>query len=304
LEVGRYTDIVFPAIGCRFIALQDGVDSSTHNNEMVMIFKNVLNDVFARDTSNKIKAVKHSTFKTGKYIGCYAPFGYLKSPDDHHRFIVDEPAAAVVRQIFDMRYKGYGFRRIATALNKAGIITPRDYYYQRLDKPNPLHQNHLWNDKTIKVILRNEAYIGNMVQNKTGNLSYKNHKLIKKPKSDWGRVEATHEPIIETEVWEQVCKIDNAPARPKRTGNGEISLFGGLVYCLDCGFAMRFQQEQHRRKSGDLVVYKSYSCANYARSGKCACSSHIIYINRLAEIITVGIRHKATFCFGGLSLFD
>jgi hypothetical protein len=192
-----------------------------------------------------------------------------------------------------MRYKGYGFRRIATALNKAGIMTPRDHYYQRLDKPNPLRQNHLWNDKTIKLILRNEAYIGNLVQNKTGNLSYKNHKLIKKPKSDWVRVEATHEPIVTLEVWEQVCKIDNAPARPKRTGNGEINLFGGLVHWLDCGFAMRFQQEQHRRKSGDLVVYKSYSCGNYARSGKCACSSHIIYINRLAEIIVADIRQKA-----------
>jgi hypothetical protein len=293
LEVGRDTDIVFPARGCRVFALQDGVDSSTHNNEMVMIFKNVLNDVFARDTSNKIKAVKHSTFKTGKYIGAYAPYGYLKDPEDHHRFIVDEPAAAIVRRIFDMRYTGYGFRRIAMELNQAGVVPPRDYYYQLLGKPNPYRQNHMWNDKTVKVILRNEVYIGNMVQNKTGNLSYKNHKLIKKPKEDWVRVEGTHEPLITLEVWEQVCKIDNAPARPKRTGNGEISLFGGLVYCLDCGFAMRYQQEQHRRKNGDLVVYKSYSCGNYARSGKCACSSHIVYINRLAEIVVADIRQKA-----------
>ena len=293
IEVGRYTDYVFPAIGCRFIALQDGVDTLSKNNDLLMIFKNVINDAFARDTSNKIKAVKHSTFKTGKYIGCYAPYGYIKDPDDHHRLIIDEPAAVIVRRIFDMRYLGYGFRRIASILNEDKITTPKDHYYQREERPNPYRQNHLWNDVTIRVILRNEVYIGNMVQNKTGNLSYKNKKLIQKPKSEWVRVERTHEPIIPLEVWEQVCKIDNAPARPKRTGNGEISLFGGLVCCLDCGFAMRYQQEQHKRKNGNMVVYKSYMCGNYSRSGKGACSSHIIYIDRLAEIVIADIKQKA-----------
>jgi len=293
IEVGRYTDYVFPAIGCRFIALQDGVDTLSKNNDLLMIFKNVINDAFARDTSNKIKAVKHSTFRTGKYIGCYAPYGFIKDPDDHHKLIVDEPAAAIVRRIFDMRYKGYGFRRIADTLNMDKVITPKDYYYQREGRPNPYRQNHLWNEQTIKVILRNEVYIGNMVQNKTGNLSYKNHKLIKKPKSEWVRVEGTHEPIITLEVWEQVCKIDNAPAKPKRTGNGEISLFGGLVYCLDCGFAMCFNQEKKTYPKAGLVVYQSYKCGVYSRSGRSGCSSHIIYSHRLAEIVIADIRQKA-----------
>lgn len=293
IEVGRFTDYVFPALGCRFIALQEGVDTLSRNNDLLMIFKNVINDAYARDTSAKIKAVKHSTFKTGKYIGCYTPYGYIKDPNDHHRLIVDEPAATIVRRIFDMRYKGYGFRRIASALNDEKIIPPRDYYYQREGRTNPQYQNHLWNDVTIRVILRNEVYIGNMVQNKTGNLSYKNKKLIKKPKEDWVRVEGTHEPIIPLEVWEQVCKIDNAPARPKRTGNGEISLFGGLVYCLDCGFAMRFNQEKKVYAKAGLVVYQSYMCGNYARSGKGGCSSHIVYSHRLAEIVIADIRQKA-----------
>ncbi|MCL1882996.1 MAG: recombinase family protein, partial [Defluviitaleaceae bacterium] len=172
-------------------------------------------------------------------------------------------------------------------------ITPRDYYYQREGRPNPYRQNHMWNDVTIRKILRNEVYIGNTVQNKTGTLSYKNKKMVQKPKEDWVRVEGTHEPIITLEVWEQVCKIDNAPSRPKRTGNGEISLFGGLVYCLDCGFAMRYQQEQHKRKNGNLVVYKSYMCGSYSRSGKAACTSHIIYIDRLSEIVIADIKQKA-----------
>jgi len=293
VETGRYTDTIFPALGCRFIALNDGVDTINRSNDMLMIFKNVLNDVYARDTSSKIKAVKQSTFKTGKYIGCYAPFGYQKSPDDHHKLILDEATAPIVKRIFALRYQGYGFRRIASVLNEDKVITPRDYYYQCEGRTNPHYQNHLWNDVTIRKILRNEVYIGHMVQNKRGTLSYKNHKQVDKPKDEWVKVENTHEPIISLEVWEQVCKIDKARSFPKRTGSGEISLFGGLVYCLDCGFAMRHQQEQHRRKSGNLVIYKSYSCGNYARSGKAACSSHIVYINRLSEIVIADIRQKA-----------
>jgi len=260
---------------------------------MELLVSPIITHSYARDTSSKIKAVKQSTFKTGKYIGCYAPFGYLKNPNDHHKLIVDEMTAPIVKRIFDMRYQGYGFRRIASVLNEDKVITPRDYYYQCEGRPNPHYQNHLWNDMTIRKLLRNEVYVGHMVQNKRGTVSYKNHKQIDKPKGEWVKVENTHEPIISLEVWEQVCKLDNAPARLKRTGNGEISLFSGLVYCLDCGFAMRYQQETHKRKNGTVVKYISYMCGNYSRSGKAACSSHIIYTNRLSEIVIADIRQKA-----------
>lgn len=103
IETGKYIDVIFPSLGCRFIALNDGVDTIHKDNEMIMIFKNVMNDFYARDTSSKIKSVRQSACKTGKYIGCYAPYGYLKDPQDTHRFIIDEPAAAVVRKIFSLR---------------------------------------------------------------------------------------------------------------------------------------------------------------------------------------------------------
>jgi len=293
IEVGRYTDYVFPAIGCRFIALQDGVDTLSKNNDLLMIFKNVLNDAFARDTSNKIKAVKQSAFKAGKYIACYAPYGFIKDPNDHHKLIIDEPAATVVRRIFDMRYQGYGYKRIASILNDEKVPTPRNYHFQREERPNLYHMSHFWSDTAIRQLLRNEAYIGNLVQNKTGKQSYKTKKQIQKPKSEWVRVEGTHEPIITLEVWEQVRKIDSAAARPKRTSNGEVSLFAGLIYCLDCGFAMRYQNEKHKRKSGKVVSYQSYMCGSYSRSGKSACSIHIIYLNHLSEIIIADIKQKA-----------
>ena len=105
IETGKYIDVIFPSLGCRFIALNDGVDTIHKNNEMITIFKNVMNDFYTRDTSSKIKAVKQSAYKTGKYIGCYAPYGYIKDPKDKHHLIIDEPAAVVVRKIFDLRCK-------------------------------------------------------------------------------------------------------------------------------------------------------------------------------------------------------
>lgn len=167
---------------------------------MIMIFKNVLNDFYARDTSSKIKAVKKSTYQAGKYIGCYAPYGYIKDPQDKHHLIIDEPAAAVVRKLFALRCEGLGSRRIAQVLNEEGIVPPRVYYYQALGKPNPHHQNGVWNDVTVRTLLRNEVYIGNMVQNKHGTVSYKNHKLVEKPQSEWIRVENTHEAIIDMDT--------------------------------------------------------------------------------------------------------
>ena len=114
IESGKYTDIVFPSLGCRFIALNDGVDTAHKNNEMLVILKNVMNDLYARDTSAKIRAVKRSSFQAGKYVGCYAPIGYLKSPDDKHILIPDPATAPLVRRIFDMRCQGLSYRKIAT----------------------------------------------------------------------------------------------------------------------------------------------------------------------------------------------
>ena len=220
IQVGQFTDYLFPMIGCRFIALNDGVDT-IHNDNDIMPFRNLFNEFQSRDTSKKIKAVKQACAASGKYLGCYAPFGYKKSPDNKHKFIIDETAAAVVRKIFDYRCKGYGFRKIAGFLNEEKIPTPRDYYYQQKGEPNPFYFNHMWNDVTMRVIIRNEVYIGNMVQNKCGTLSYKNDKQVKKSQEDWIRVEGTHEPIIEMETWNQCVEIDKRIKKPRSTGTGK-----------------------------------------------------------------------------------
>ena len=201
IEAGKYTDFIFPSLGCRFIALNDGVDTIRKNNEMLVILKNVMNDLYARDTSNKIKAVKLSTFKAGKYVGCYAPLGYRKSAADKHILEIDPVTAPVVRHIFDLRLQGNGFRKIALILNAEKVPAPRTFYYMAEGRENHRGETPFWNDVTVKTILRNEVYLGHMVQNKTGTVSYKNHKQVSKPESEWIRVENTHEPLISQEIW-------------------------------------------------------------------------------------------------------
>ncbi|MCL2816655.1 MAG: recombinase family protein [Oscillospiraceae bacterium] len=305
IEVGRYTDIIFPSIGCRFVALNDGVDTIHKNSDMMMVFKNVMNDFYARDTSNKIKAVLHSAHKAGKFVGCRTHFGYIRDPNNKHKLIIDPEAAAIVKRIFDLRYQGYGHMRIAHTLNDEKVITPRVYQYRRDGKPNPFNENGFWNDISIRQILANEFYIGHLVQNKTGNTSYKNKKTIHKPPEEWVKVENTHEPIVSLEVWERVRQMAEAAARPKRTKYGEISPYAGFMYCRDCGFAMRYQRKHQTFKNGNVATYESYMCGSSSRSGKQACSSHYIPLHLLNEIVIADITQKASMVeYDEQSLFE
>jgi len=248
VEVGYYIDVVFPSLGVRFIALNDGVDTIHKNNEMLVILKNVMNDLYARDTSNKIRAVKQSTFKTGKYVGCYAPIGYVKSPEDKHVLVIDPVTAPVVTRIFDLRCQGYSYRKIATTLNNEHVPTPSSFYYMKRGKPNIRPDGDFWAGQTVKSILRNEVYLGHMVQNKTGNVSYKIHKQIPKPKEEWVRVENTHEPLISQETWDMVRELDARNVKFRSDKAGETALFTGVLFCADCGTAMRHYHDGRRKK--------------------------------------------------------
>ena len=293
IEAGKYTDFIFPSLGCRFIALNDGVDTIRKNNEMLVILKNVMNDLYARDTSNKIKAVKLSTFKAGKYVGCYAPLGYRKSAADKHILEIDPVTAPVVRRIFDLRLQGNGFRKIALILNAEKVPSPRTFYYMAEGRENRRGETECWNDVTVKTILRNEVYLGHMVQNKTGTVSYKNHKQVSKPESEWIRVENTHEPLISQEVWNAVQRMDNHPARGRSGKSGTVSLFGGLLRCMDCGASMRYMRDYRKKTSGKEPEFKSYVCNRYASGGKNACSSHYINQKALVQVVLLDIRCKA-----------
>lgn len=296
IEFGQYTDYLFPSIGCRFIAVNNGIDTmSTNCSTDVMCFLNLFNEFYSRDTSKKVKAVKKACAENGKFMGTYPAYGYKRDPADKHHLIIDEDIAPNVRRIFSLRAEGKTYRSIAIMLNEEGIPSPGTLYYQRKGTSDVRNVNHLWAGETVKSIIRNEVYIGNMVQGKSGTLSYKSRKLIAKPEEDWIRVEGTHEPIISHEIWETVCDIARNRVRKSPTADGIRSIFTGLVYCADCGFKMRNQVERFTYKDGTPGRYSSFICGNYSRSGKAACTIHSIYENVLHELVLTDIREKARF---------
>lgn len=296
IEFGQYTDYLFPSIGCRFIALNNGIDTMSNNGSTdVMCFLNLFNEFYSRDTSKKVKAVKRACAENGKFMGTYPAYGYKRDPEDKHHLVIDEETAPTVRRIFSMRAAGMGFNTIASQLNEEGIPSPGMLYYQRKGKSDPRRVNHKWANATVRQLVRNEVYIGNMVQGKTGTVSYKNKKLISKPEDEWIRVEGTHEPIISQEIWDTVQSIDQKRVRKNAASDGIRSVFTGLVYCAECGFKMRNHTEKFTYKDGSPGRYSSFICGNYARSGKSACTIHTIYENVLEQIVLEDIREKARF---------
>ena len=296
IEIGQYTDYLFPSIGCRFVALNNGVDTESNNGSTdVMCFLNLFNEFYSRDTSKKVKAVKRACAENGKFMGTYPAYGYKRDNEDKHHLVIDEDTAPIVRRIFSMRATGMGFTGIAAQLNEEGIPSPGMLYYQRRGKADPRRVNHKWAGETVKHLIRNEVYIGNMVQGKTGTVSYKNKKLISKPEDEWIRVEGTHEPIISQEIWDTVQSIDQKRVRKNAASDGIRSVFTGIVYCAECGFKMRNHTEKFTYKDGSPGRYSSFICGNYARSGKSACTIHTIYENVLEQIVLEDIREKARF---------
>ena len=296
IEFGQYTDYLFPSLGCRFIALNNGIDTESRNGSTdVMCFLNLFNEFYSRDTSKKVKAVKRACAESGKFMGTYPAYGYKRDPDDKHHLVIDEETAPTVRRIFSMRAAGMGFHAIAAQLNDEGLPSPGMLYYQRKGKTDPRRVNHKWAEETVKQLIRNEVYIGNMVQGKTGTMSYKSRKTITKPEDEWIRVEGTHEAIISRDVWDTVVSIDRKRVLKKEPSNGIKSVFAGLVYCAECGFKMRNHTEKFTYKDGSPGRYSSFICGNYARSGKSACTIHTIYENVLEQIVLEDIREKARF---------
>ena len=292
VEVGRYTDIVFPSMGCRFVSMLDCLDSEGDNTDMLH-FRSLMNDYHLRDLSSKIKSVLHSKKVSGQYVSAYAPYGYQKSTEDKHKLVIDAYAASIVRRIYEMRLAGTAYSRIAAVLNVEGILPPRRYWQQNYGK-GPETSAQLWTDTMVKVILRNEVYTGTLCQNRKGSRSYKDPTLINKPASAWIRHEAAHEAIVSTEVWQTVQTI-NQTAKERAANNLAPlpKLFSSILVCADCKSPMVASSQIQHRKNGDVKRYISYSCNRYLRSGRCVCSRHRVSELTLAQIISEEIRAQA-----------
>lgn len=288
LDMGYLAEEFLPKYDCELISLAENIDD-------MVVFRNIFNEQHSRETSRKVKAVKNMLARSGKYAGSFSPYGYKKSDSNKHLLIPDEPAASIVRNIFTLRSQGMGLTGIAHYLNNKEVIPPRDYYYQKRDDEaeNPFRTSHSWTINTIRAILANEVYIGNMVSLKRGTLSFKIHKVIDKSEAEWIRVEGTHEPLIDMELWNHVRNIAAKRYRPRKKSDGSVSIFCGLVYCAECGFKMRSATQKKIRKNDTEYTYTSFLCGTYSRSGGTACSTHSIGENKLYNIVLEQIRNHA-----------
>ena len=296
IEVGQYTDYLFPTYNIRFIAVGDNVDSATAENtgmDMTPIM-NVFNEWHAANTSKKIKAVIEANAKEGIYRCSYAPYGYIKGDDEKRLPVVDSEAAANVRRIFEMRASGVSPNHIAQTFNDEGILPPADYKEAKFGIPNTRKTHHLWSITAIKQIVTNPTYLGHLVQMRTTNVSYKNKKQIKRDPEDMVWVYNTHEAIVSQELWDKCREMEASVSQGKKNKTGYVNPLSGLVYCADCGNKMYIKYNNTRHKRGGERIYyrQNFTCGTYSKFGDRVCTSHYIKIDVLKELVLADIRFK------------
>ena len=293
VEVGRYTDVIFPSLGCRFVSVLDCLDSEGDNTDMLH-FRSLMNDYHLKDLSGKIKSVLYAKKKSGQYLTAYAPYGYRKSDEDKHRLVVDEEAAAVVREIYRMRCSGMAYGKIAAALNAKSILSPRWHWELHYGKRGSCKYSKLWTYAAVKNILNDTVYLGTITQNHTGTRSYKDRTMIRKPETEWIRHENAHEAIIEPEVWEAVQEKNRAVKQQVTNHAAPLpALFTGKLVCAGCGHPLVATRETQRRKNGTAKRYVSYICSHFLTTGRSACSWHRIYEISLKTLVLNEIRAQS-----------
>ena len=295
IEVGQYIDYIFPSFNIRFIALSDNVDTLDRNSTAMdlMPIMNLFNEWHAANTSKKVRSVLAQNAKEGKYIASFAAYGYLKGDDEKHTPIIDEPAAKVVRRIFELRATGITPTQIAKKLNAEGVPIPSDYRAQRLGKPNPYKNTfHYWSHVAVRNILGNPIYIGHLAQQKFTTVSFKNHKSVRRGKDEWVIAENTHEPIISQELWDKCQEVDRCASHGKIMKKGIVLPLNSMMFCPDCGAKMKLNG--HAKKRDGSVNY-FYVCGTYSRCGASTCTTHYISQKQIEKIVLVDILAKARY---------
>ena len=289
IETGRYIQQIFPFMGVRFIAINDHYDSEhmdSQTDNIILPFKNLMNDSYSRDISIKVRSQIEVRQKRGDYIGSFPVYGYFRDQERKGKLVIDYAAAEVVRDIFDMRIKGYNNRRIADYLNEHGIPSPMEYkmlLHWRYTTSFKLKAQAKWSPIAVERILKNEIYTGVMVQGKEKTLNYKVKKRIKVDKKEWIRVEDTHEAIITKEVFAIVQKLMLRDTRTAPDGK-KLYLFSGLLRCGGCGGNM---VRKKIRSAGGEYCY--YICSNN-KNDKSVCSSHRIRDDFLRKAVLEMLR--------------
>ena len=294
LQVGMYTEMIFPQKNVRFIAINDGVDSAQGENDFAPL-RNIFNEWLVRDTSKKIKAVKRSKGMSGKPITSKPVYGYLM--DEEENFIIDEEAAPVVRQIYSLCLAGNGPTKIARMLTEQQIPTPGTLEYRRTGSTRRYHPGYecKWATNTVVHLLENREYTGCLVNFKTEKVSYKLKHSVENPPEKQAVFENHHEPIIDRETWERVQELRKQRKRPNRYD--EVGLFSGILFCADCGSVMYQQRYQTDKRKQDC-----YICGSYKKR-TADCTAHFIrtdlltagVLSNLRKVTSYAAKHEARF---------
>lgn len=286
LEVGLYTEIRFPEMGVRFVAINDGVDSDNQMDNDFTPFRNIMNEWYAKDTSKKLRAVLRSKGLSGKRIAVRAPYGYIRCADGS--LIIDEEAKPIVQLIFQLCIEGNGARKISRILQERKIPSPATLEFKRTGHTKRYHPDtpYYWPTGTIACMLKQDTYIGQTTNFKTFKPSYKSKRMIKNPPEKWVTFENTHPAIIDRETWDMAQKELSQRHRPTRTG--EMGLFSGLVFCADCGSRLHL-----RRSAGWTYEQECYTCSG--TQSRIKCTAHYIRSVVLEQLVLQNLQRVMAY---------
>ena len=287
--VGYYTKYYFPDADVRFIAIFDQMDTETNPDDDIIPFKNILNEMYAKDCSRKIKAVVKAKGNSGKHISSFPPLGYIKDPKDKEKWIVDEEAALIVKEIFNLCIKGYGPCQIARILTERGIETPTMYFHRKgIPTPGKIKQDSdVWAMQSVVHILENEEYLGHTINFKTYRKSYKSKKFYTNPRENWVIVENTQEAIIDQETFDIVQNLRKAKRRISDMGTPHI--LSGMLYCADCG------EKMYLCRCSTVKQAEYFNCSTYRKKKKKYCTSHQITAHAVMAMVKNDLRYTIQF---------
>ena len=269
IMTGHYMERYFPEHRVRYVSLLDGIDTgvdSTAND--ITPFRAIMNDMYAKDISKKIKSVKRDKQRKGQFIGGKPMYGYKMHPTEKNKIVIDEEVAPVVRRIFALALSGMSCRKIATTLNEEGVPTPATYCGWKVGNPGPY--TGLWSSERISEMLKNETYIGNMVQGRSVKISYKSQKCLRQSPENWVVVEGTHAPIIDPETFQKVQLLVNS--RKHTRSRTYDFLLKGLIFCHECSYPMAVINRKNAAGE-DRLFFVCRTYQRFTKAGICTCHS-------------------------------
>ncbi|MBS5843139.1 MAG: recombinase family protein [Clostridiales bacterium] len=283
IETGKYLERIFPVLEVRFLSVNDNYDSMDEKSDVdqiVIPFKNLINDAYCRDISIKIRSQLDVKRRNGKFIGSFASYGYKKDPANKNKLIIDEYPAEIVKTIFNMKLEGYSANRIADRLNELEVLTPMEYKRAcgfHYNSGYNISRNPVWNASSVTSILTNEVYTGTCVQGKNRKINYKVKVCRPIAPDEWIRVANTHEAIIPRAVYDRVQELLTLDTRTS-PGEERVNVFSGLIRCGDCGQNL---VKRSTVKNGKKYYY--YHCTTYKNA--LGCTAHLIRADRVYETV-------------------